>query len=141
MPRRRSVPRTSAISQLQKQAEELIVNLRKEIWSKEAELNQLREEERNLLSVVSQHVVSSGAKQEMPRSRSARINWGSVLEEMPKQFKAGDVRKVSALKNKRPSEIFAAITRWIEAGSVKRKERGSYERMPPSQGARKTGKH
>jgi hypothetical protein len=141
MPRRRSVPRTSAISQLQKQAEELIVNLRKEIWSKEAELNQLREEERNLLSVISQHVVSSGAKQEMPRSRSARINWGSVLEEMPKQFKAGDVRKVSALKNKRPSEIFAAITRWIEAGSVKRKERGSYERMPPSQGARKTGKH
>jgi hypothetical protein len=141
MPRRRSVPRTSAISQLQKQAEELIVNLRREIWSKEAELNQLREEERNLLSVISQHVVSSGAKQEMPRSRSARINWGSVLEEMPKQFKAGDVRKVSALKNKRPSEIFAAITRWIEAGSVKRKERGSYERMPPSQGARKTGKH
>jgi hypothetical protein len=140
MPRTRSVPRTSAISQLQKQAEELVVNLRKEIWSKEAELNQLREEERNLLSLVGQRVAASGAKQGMPRSRSARINWGSVLEEMPKQFKAGDVRKMSALKNKRPSEIFAAITRWIEAGSVKRKERGSYERMQRSQGAKRTGK-
>jgi hypothetical protein len=42
---------------------------------------------------------------------------------MPKQFKAGDVRKVRGLKDKRASEIFAAITRWIEARSVKRKER------------------
>jgi hypothetical protein len=140
MPGRRSVPRTPAISQLQKQAEELVVNLRKEIWSKEAELNQLREEERNLLSLVGQRVVAPGAKQGVPRGSSARINWNSVLEEMPKQFKAGDVRKMRALKNKRPSEIFAAITRWIEAGGVKRKERGFYERMQRSQGAKRTGK-
>jgi len=38
---------------------------------------------------------------------------------MPERFKAGDVRKVRAVQNKRPSEIFAGITRWIEAGSVK----------------------
>ena len=35
------------------------------------------------------------------------------------------IRTVRGLKNKRSSEIFAAITRWVEAGSVKRKKRGS----------------
>jgi hypothetical protein len=35
---------------------------------------------------------------------------------------------VRGLKSKRPSEIFAAITRWIDAGLAKRKKRGIYER-------------
>ena len=47
---------------------------------------------------------------------------------MPKQFKASDVRKVHGLKDKRASEIFAAITRWTEAGTVKRKPGGFYQR-------------
>ncbi|MGC1676370.1 MAG: hypothetical protein WA740_02455 [Candidatus Binataceae bacterium] len=47
---------------------------------------------------------------------------------MPKQFKAADVRGVRGLKGKRPSEIFAAITRWIDGGMAKRKSRGVYER-------------
>jgi hypothetical protein len=56
-----------------------------------------------------------------------RINWRTVLEQLPKQFKASDVRSIRGLKDKRPSEIFAAVTRWIEAGSLKRKTRGVYE--------------
>ena len=32
-------------------------------------------------------------------------------------------------KDKRPSEVFAAITRWIDAKMVKRKSRGVYERV------------
>ncbi|MGC1342763.1 MAG: hypothetical protein WA854_10570 [Candidatus Binataceae bacterium] len=48
---------------------------------------------------------------------------------MPKQFKASDVRGVRGLKGKRPSEIFAAITRWIDGGMAKRKSRGLYERI------------
>jgi hypothetical protein len=51
-----------------------------------------------------------------------------VLDQLPKQFGAAEIRSVRGLKGKRPSEIFAAITRWIEAGSVKRKSRGVYER-------------
>jgi hypothetical protein len=39
------------------------------------------------------------------------------------------VRKVRGLKDKRSSEIFAAITRWIDAGAVKRRGRGTYERV------------
>jgi hypothetical protein len=64
---------------------------------------------------------------------TARINWGMVLEQLPKRFRASQIRTVRGLKHKRPSEIFAAITRWMEAGAVKRKERGLYERVPQSQ--------
>ena len=61
-------------------------------------------------------------------ARGGRINWRTVLSQVPKQFKAADIRGVRGLKDKRPSEIFAAITRWIDAGMVKRKARGVYER-------------
>jgi hypothetical protein len=44
-----------------------------------------------------------------------------------------DIRKLREIKDKRASEIFAAITRWIEAKTVKRKERGLYERVEQSQ--------
>jgi len=51
---------------------------------------------------------------------SGRIDWKNVLAQLPNQFKASNVRQVRGLADKRPSEIFAGITRWIEAGSVKR---------------------
>jgi hypothetical protein len=51
-----------------------------------------------------------------------------VLAQLPKQFKASNVRQIRGLKDKRPSEIFAAITRWIEAGLAKRRTRGLYEK-------------
>ena len=52
-----------------------------------------------------------------------------MLEQLPKQFKAGDVRKIRGLNDKRSSELFAAVTRWIQGGKVKRKDRGLYERL------------
>ncbi|MGD0076667.1 MAG: hypothetical protein ABSD31_20410, partial [Candidatus Binataceae bacterium] len=61
--------------------------------------------------------------------RSGRINWRTILSDLPKQFKAADIRGIRGLKEKRPSEIFAAVTRWIEGGLVKRKARGVYERL------------
>jgi hypothetical protein len=60
---------------------------------------------------------------------TARVNWRTVLEQLPKQFRAANVHTVRGLKNKQPSEIFAAITRWTESGAVKRKDRGLYERI------------
>ncbi|MGH7915074.1 MAG: hypothetical protein ACREPW_10565, partial [Candidatus Binataceae bacterium] len=62
------------------------------------------------------------------RSGCGRINWRNVLAQLPKQFKAANVRQLRGLKDKRPSEIFAAITRWIDAGLAKRKTRGLYEK-------------
>jgi hypothetical protein len=33
------------------------------------------------------------------------------------------------MKSKRPSELFAGITRWIDSGAVKKKKRGVYSRI------------
>jgi hypothetical protein len=126
MPRKRSVGRTaSAFRQVQQQARALLGNLRKEIRVKEAELNRLKGEESRLGALVGGGV-SAGARR--GRSGGGRINWRNVLAQLPRQFKASDVRGVRGLRGKRPSEIFAAITRWIDAGLAKRKSRGLYEK-------------
>jgi len=65
-----------------------------------------------------------------------QINWRDVLAQLPKQFKASKVRHVHGLKDKPPSEIFAAIARWIAAGEVKRRKRGVYFGVRYSRGPR-----
>src|SRR5215813_12037639 len=106
---------TSAFERIQRQARTVLGGLRGQIRAKENELLRLKQEEARL-----SHLLGGGGR--------GRINWREVLKQMPKQFKASDVRRVRGLKSKRPSEIFAAITRWIEAGLAKRKKRGIYER-------------
>ncbi len=129
MPRRSSGGVGSAFGQFQQQARALLATLRKEIRVKEAELARLKEDE-SRLGVVTGRVSAAGrgARAEGAPRAGGRINWRAVLEQLPKQFKASDVRGVRGLKDKRPSEIFAAVTRWIDAGMVKRKARGLYER-------------
>ncbi len=129
MPRRSSSGVGSSFQQFQRQARTLLSNLRKEIRTKEAELQRLKQDE-SRLGVVAGRAAGAGRLARSARGSRAggRINWRAVLEQLPKQFKASDVRGVRGLKDKRPSEIFAAVTRWIEAGMVKRKSRGIYER-------------
>ena len=130
MPRTAGTPIASAFGQLQKQVRKLLADLRSEIRSKEADLKRLKEEEANLSSLVGLRTTDGRkASPSVARVGAVRIDWGRVLQQMPKQFKAGDVRKLCEVANKRPAEIFAAITRWIEAGVVKRKDRGLYERV------------
>jgi hypothetical protein len=126
---------SSRFEQVQKQAQQLLANLRREIRSKEDELRRLKDEDSKLSALARLTATSrdGAAASRAMGGGGARINWGTVLEQMPKQFKAADVHKVRGLKDKRPSEVFAAITRWIEAKSVKRKERGLYERVEQSQ--------
>ncbi len=127
MPRRKKgAGRTrSAFRQVQQQARGLLVGLRKEVRTREAELNRLKEEESRLGLLVGR---AAGGAQRATGARRGRINWRSVLTQLPRQFKASNVRGVRGLKGKRPSEIFAAITRWIDAGLAKRKSRGLYEK-------------
>ena len=115
---------------MRKQARELLVGVRREIRFKEADLRRLKKEESQLSAIAGQPGTEE-AKSASGGSAgaTARINWGTVLEQLPKQFKASHIRTVRGLKNKRPSEFFAAITRWMEAGSVKRKKRRLYERV------------
>ena len=123
---------TSAFERIQRQARTVLGGLRGQIRAKENELLRLKQEEARL-----SHLLGGGGKAGPTASAAAapgggggrgRINWREVLKQMPKQFKASDVRRVRGLKSKRPSEIFAAITRWIDAGLAKRKKRGIYER-------------
>ncbi|SRR5579885_364862 len=118
---------TSAFARIQRQARSVLANLREQIRAKESELSRLKQEEARLSSLLGGSREAAPAP-EAGRVGKGRINWRNVLKQMPKQFTASDVRKVRGLKDKRPSEIFAAITRWIDAGLAKRKSRGIYER-------------
>ena len=129
MPRRKNV--ASAFRQVQQQARTLIANLQKEIRAKEMELKNLKTEEESLSQLTGRVARAStgGGNGRVSRVGRGRINWRAVLQQLPKQFKAAHIRDIRGLKGKRPSEIFAAITRWIDAGTVKRKARGLYERV------------
>jgi hypothetical protein len=133
MPRPKKIDSNSSFRQVQDHARTLLQNVRKDIRAKEAELKRLRSEEASLGQLVggaAHKAASNGAARGRTiASGSGRINWREILEQLPKQFGAADIRSIRGLKGKRPSEIFAAITRWIEAGSVKRKSRGVYERV------------
>jgi hypothetical protein len=133
MPPRKHFNKVGALEQLRGQARALITALREAIRTRETELRLLKEEEATLSSLGGGGEAASLARNgRAPRVRegsSSRVDWSGVLQGLPKQFKAADVRTVNVVKSKRPSEIFAAITRWIEAGAVKRKARGVYERV------------
>jgi hypothetical protein len=133
MPRRKGSASSSfAIRQFRRQAGSVLAKLRKDIRAKEMELVGLKREEAALSQIAGRATAGGAAVARAPRAAGGggggRINWRNVLGQLPKQFKASNVRQVRGLKDKRPSEIFAAITRWIEAGLVKRKTRGLYEK-------------
>ena len=129
MPRKRGATATSAFRQVQQQARALMVNLRKEIRTRETELRRLKEEESRLSMLIGGHASIGDGSLGTITTRGGRINWRLVLGQLPKQFKAADVHLVRGLESKRPSEVFAAITRWIQMGSARRKARGLYEKV------------
>jgi len=131
-----SASTASAIRQVQRQAGSVLGKLRKDIRTLEIELARLKRDEESLGRLAGRGSADGGAARG-PRAASTggggsggggRINWRNVLAQLPKQFKASNVRQLRGLKDKRPSEIFAAITRWIDAGLAKRKTRGLYEK-------------
>jgi hypothetical protein len=123
----------SSFRKVQLQAGVVLARLRRDIRAMETELARLKHDE-DLWSRLAGRGGAGGGVAREPRaaggggSRGTRINWRNVLTQLPKQFKASNVRQVRGLKDKRPSEIFAAITRWSEAGLVKRRTRGLYQK-------------
>jgi hypothetical protein len=116
----------SRFAQIQQHARRLLTGLANEIRSKKAELVQLDREFEKLTGLARLHWVTPTAKR---AGRASRISWSEVLAKLPKQFKASDIRSIRGLKNKRPSDLFAAVTRWIDSGAVKKKARGVYLRV------------
>jgi|ERR1700730_11256438 hypothetical protein len=126
MPGKSSKNPSSAFQQVQQQARALLVGLGRDIQTMEAQLSRLKQEQSQLSALAG---VAAGA----PRGagaikRGKRTDWGAVLVQLPKQFQASHIRSLRGLKERRSSEIFAAITRWIDSGMAKRKSRGIYER-------------
>jgi hypothetical protein len=123
------MPRTyrSAFRQFQRRARGALTDLRREISVRETELRELRDEERRLARLAGRIALPSSSARRS--ARSGRVNWRQVLAKLPREFKTADLRKVAALKYKRPSEIYAGISRWTAAGLVKRRERGVYQRL------------
>lgn len=120
---------SSAYDQLLRDSRKILTDLRRQISAREIELRRLHDEEHRLGSLVRPNAAGRKGRRTQTGSRSRRTDWQALLAKLPKQFKAADIRKVPQVASKRSSEVFAAITRWIEAGSVKRKERGVYQRM------------
>ena len=123
MPQRKSS--SSMVLTMQRQAASALAKLHKGIRGLEGELAQLVRQERMLAQLAGSKLqkrtiagrTRASAGGNVPRGR---IGWKNVLAQLPNQFKASNVRQVRGLADKRPSDIFAGITRWIEAGSVKR---------------------
>jgi hypothetical protein len=116
----------SAYEHVRRQAVNALGKLRKDIRTTESQLSTLRKQEEQLASITG--MVKGGHSTNGAAAPGGRMNWRVVLGKLPKRFKASDVRGVRGMAQKRSGEIFAAITRWIDSGLVKRKERGVYER-------------
>ncbi len=74
-------------------------------------------------------LVRTGSRSWASGSIRAKDQLAHRAGQLPKEFKASDVRKVRGIGDKPSSEIFAALTRWIMAKAIKRKERGVYRRV------------
>jgi hypothetical protein len=119
------------VRQVQLHASSALAKLRKDIRAKEIELVTLKRHQKSLSRLTERSGDAGGGKRVARATGGGgkRINWRDVLAQLPKQFKASDVRQVRGLKDKPPSELFSAITRWIEAGLTKRRTRGLYEKL------------
>ncbi len=119
----------SAYERLRQQAVTALNTIRKDIRGVELELVTLRKQEEQLGLITGESSRGEATESNGAEPSQGRTDWRAVLAKLPKRFKASDVRKVRGLANKRSGEIFAAVTRWIDAGTVKRKDRGVYERV------------
>src|SRR6266849_3725613 len=117
----------SAFRQFQRRARAALTDLRREISARETELRELRDKEMQLARLAGRVALPTPSARHS--AGSGRINWRQVLVKLPKEFGISDLRKIGALRNKQPSEIYNGISRWTDAGLVKRKERGVYQRL------------
>jgi hypothetical protein len=121
--------RTTEFNQLQKQVRQILTSIKQEIRSKEVEIKRLKLEEFQLTGLLGHQPRSGSAVSNGEGKVRIRTDWTAILGQLPKQFQASDLRKIHDLKDRRSSEIYAGITRWMQAGSVKKKDRGLYERV------------
>src|SRR5262249_3830651 len=57
---------------------------------------------------------------------STRVSWAEVLASVPAQFGASDVLKHPGARSKGKPHIYAALSRWLSDGKIKRIATGKY---------------
>ena len=118
------MPRTAqatGFNQLQKQVRKILTTIKQEIRSKEVEIKCLKLEESQLTGLLSHQPRGGGATSNGKGTARTRTDWTAILGQLPKRFRAADVHKIHYLKDRRSSEIYAGITRWMQGGRSKRK--------------------
>src|SRR5215469_13819965 len=88
---------TSAFERIQRQAQSLLSGLQSQIRAKENELRRLLEQETHLSGLLGGAKGARKGRKAAPARATGgggRINWREVLNQLPKQFKASDIRKV-----------------------------------------------
>jgi len=61
------------------------------------------------------------------KSGGKRLDWNSLLTQLPKQFKPTDVVKLKELRGKGLGQVYPALRRWQDQKLVRRLKDGSYE--------------
>lgn len=115
---------TAGLTALKKQAAQTLRALQKEILRREKELSSLQNEAAACQQLLHGKAFKASAK-ETSGGIGKRIDWGSVLADLPKQFTAKDViGKV----NKPAAGIYTQLYQMTKANRLKRTKNG-YEKI------------
>jgi len=121
------------------QAARLLATIGGEIQRRENELQHLRRQAENWRAAIGKVGRSSTVR--LPRARQGRpsnrlmgktgrgggrVSWDEVLGSVPSQFRVEDVLKHPGARAKGRSQIYAALSRWLAAGKIKRIAMGKY---------------
>jgi len=62
-------------------------------------------------------------------TKTAPVDWNSVLQKLPSPFVIGDLAKAADAKKKSPVYLRQIAVRWAKQGKTKRIARGNYQKV------------
>ena len=105
-----------AFNTLKKQAGRILTSLRREIGQKEKELSALKQDVQRL-----QLVVNGRAPAVSGSPSRVRLDWNSILKELPDTFSS---KEVSQKSGKPMEQVYAGLNRWIKDRKVRKGKEG-----------------
>jgi len=112
-----------------------IDRLRKAVSQKRIELTSLNEKLKRCKGALD--LLRNGARGGAARTRrkhakagkSALVNWGSVLGQLPNSFTLKDITKRPESKGKSPVYLRQIVSMWAKRGKTKRVSLGKYQKV------------
>ena len=124
------MPKTiQAVRRLRAQAAKAIAALEKEIVTQEQELAALKQEAARWQRVLGGRVPRTQGAGAPGRARreGRRVNWSTVLAELPQIFTA---KEVAAKADKPIQHAYSYLARWVKEQQVKKGKDGYYKILP-----------